>query len=284
MVIVTHNSACHILECIRTLEVALHTLRHEIVVVDNASTDNTVDLLRQSGVNVTLIENPVNAGFSVACNQGQRAGRGSDWILFLNPDTAYLSGDLVGLICEYRDKSSVGIVGVKLVQADGRLDHACKRNLPTPSSSFAYFASPRKRAKAMDKLSYTAPDLHEDEVGEVGAVNGAFMLIPCDVLTQVGGWDEEYWMYMEDLDLCKRVHGLGLSVIYDPRVTFFHKKGGSNRATRRSWPLNKAFHKSMWLYYRKNLAGDYWKVADWIIYLAIAARMVLVGLRDAILA
>ena len=171
-----------------------------IVVVDNDSRDGTVELVRaRSGVQ--LIEAGRNLGFAAATNLALKR-TGSPYFLALNPDTRVPAGALDALADLMDREPAVGICGCRLELADGTFDHAARRAFPTPLGALGHFSGIGRRAGAPDRLSqYRAPRV---ERGPVDAVNGAFMLMRRRMLEEIGPFDERYWLYMEDLDLCYR--------------------------------------------------------------------------------
>ena len=214
-----------------------------VVVVDNASGDGTVELVREEFPQVDLVAADRNLGFAAASNLGIRRGDAA-YVLALNPDTRLTAGVLDSLLERMDECPDVGICGPKLVREDGSLDHAAKRSFPTPLGALAHFAG-------MKRSQYRAPDL---ETGPVDAVNGAFMLMRRAALDEVGLFDEGYWMYMEDLDLCYRFQRAGWTTWYEPSVTVVHVKHGS-AGSRRSPRLELAFHYGMYRFCRKHRSG-----------------------------
>jgi GT2 family glycosyltransferase len=202
---------------------------------------------------VRVVANAENVGFARAGNAAMSRARGRV-LLHLNPDVIVPSGALEAAVAELESRPEVGMLGCKLVRADGTFDHACKRGAPTVSAALYYFFGlgrlfPRSKRFA----HYTAGQLDRDEVGYVDAVTGAFMLVRRKAVEDVGGMDERFWLYGEDLDWCARFRASGWKILYWPRVEIVHVKGGSAGGPR-SWAPRVAFHRSMWLYYEKHLA------------------------------
>jgi GT2 family glycosyltransferase len=230
-----------------------------VVVVDNGSGDGTVELVRAEFPEVDLVAADRNLGFAAASNLGIRRGD-APYVLALNPDTQVTDGALDRLLELMDERPDVGIAGCRLVREDGSFDHAAKRSFPTPLGAVAHFAG-RERSQ------YRAPGV---ERGAVDAVNGAFMLIRRAALDEVGLFDEGYWMYMEDLDLCFRFQQAGWTTWYEPSVTVVHVKHGS-AGPRRSPRLELAFHYGMYRFCRKHRAGRP-LVERLAVYAAIWAR------------
>jgi hypothetical protein len=216
-------------------------------VVDNASGDRTAELVRHEFPSVELIASAENLGFGAANNLVLRRTR-SPYALVLNPDTRVTAGALDRLVALMEEHDDVGMCGPRLVRDDGSFDHAARRSFPTPLSALGHFTGVGRRAGASGQLAaYRAPDV---ERGPVDAINGAFMLLRRKALDEVGLFDEGYWMYMEDLDLCYRFAQRRWTVWYEPSVTVVHTKAGTTGA-RRSLRLNYAFHYGMHRFYRK---------------------------------
>ena len=165
------------------------------------------------------------------------------------------------------------MVGCRLVRPDGRLDHACKRGFPTPASALAYFTGlsrlfPRSRRFGV----YTASHVDADADGDVDAINGAFMLVSRSAVNDVGGLDEDFWLYAEDLDWCYRFKYHGWRVYYTAAATVIHHKGGSSTGGRRL-KANTAFHRGMWIFYRKHYANDHALLTNAAVWLAIWVKL-----------
>jgi GT2 family glycosyltransferase len=200
----------------------------EIVVVDNESQAAELDAVAHTFPGVKTIVNAGNDGFARACNQGWRALT-EDLVLFVNPDVTVDPNCLRQCVDVATTSHDVGMITCRLVRPDGRFDHACHRGLPTPFASLAYALKlnrlfPRSRRFARYTMSWL--DLATDH--DVEACSGAFMLVRRSVLERVGGWDERYWFYAEDLDLCLRVGKDGWRVRYLANATATHVKGASS--------------------------------------------------------
>ena len=173
------------------------------------------------------------------------------------------------------------MVGPRLEQEDGNFDHAAKRGFPTPLSALGHFTGVGRRAGSGRLSEYRATDLGEFEAGPVEAINGAFMLIRRSALDRVGLFDEGYWMYMEDLDLCYRFAQAGLVTWYEPSVTVIHAKAGSSGKNRRL-RLNYAFHYGMFRFYRAHYAPERNPLTNGAIYAGIAAKFTVSAARSAV--
>jgi N-acetylglucosaminyl-diphospho-decaprenol L-rhamnosyltransferase len=247
-------------------------------VVDNASTDGTPEMVRDEYPEVTLHALDWNSGFCVANNIVLRELQ-SPYVLVLNPDTEIYPGSLDHMMDLMLDDPRIGMASCRLEQRDGTLDHASKRSFPTPLGALFHFIGLSDRARF---AQYKAPELGEYELGEVDAVNGAYMLIRKTAMDEVGLLDEGYWLYMDDLDWCYRFKRAGWKVVYDGRVSSMHVKGGTTMKKRhRGLKHNVAFHRSMGRFYRKFYAGKN-PLVDVGIYLAIGAKLAVSICRSAV--
>ena len=163
----------------------------------------------------------------------------------------------------------IGICGCRLEREDGTLDHAAKRSFPTPLGALGHFTGVGRRPDAPAALAqYRAPEV---ERGPVDAVSGAFMLVRRRALDEVGLFDEGYWLYMEDLDLCYRFAHAGWLTWYEPSVAATHVKGGTS-GRHRSLRVNRAFHSGMARFYRRHYAEERSPLLNAAVYAAIAAK------------
>jgi len=244
VVVVTYLAEGLIGDCLESIE-RFAPPSTRVHVVDNASHDGTVDLVRREFPQVVVHPRDANSGFAVANNEVLRTTE-SEFVLLLNPDARLRAGVIDHLLSVLNSEPSIGVIGCRLITSAGEFDHAAKRNLPSPTDAAKYFLG---RAIGRSLSNYTAPSVPEIGVGDVDAINGAFMLVRASAMAEVGLLDETYWMYGEDLDWCTRFRNAGWRVVYDGRVTAVHFKGAT--AGIRSWKLNYEFHKSMAIYYKK---------------------------------
>jgi GT2 family glycosyltransferase len=246
-------------------------------VVDNGSRDGTVEAVREFG-GVELIEARRNLGFAAATNAVIRRSRGR-YFLALNPDTRVRAGVLDRLLDLMDREPTIGICGCRLEREDGTFDHAAKRSFPTPLGALAHFTTVGRRADAPAWLAqYRAPGV---ESGPVDSVSGAFMLIRRRALEDVGLFDEGYWLYMEDLDLCYRFAKAGWVTWYEPSVTVTHVKWGTSGKDR-ALRANHAFHYGMYRFYRQHYASSRPPVVNLAVYAAIAAKFAGSAARSAV--
>jgi len=272
VIIVSYRSSALLAACLRSLDAQVGIDPVNVIVVDNHSADGTVEMIRRNHPAVRLVTNSHNVGFGRACNQALALARPGD-VLMLNPDTLVPPDGLSRAVDALRARPGVGVLGVKLVRVDGSPDHAARREIPTPFSGLAYMLRLHRIPGSRRFAGYVRSGSYDDET-EVGAVSGAFMLVRGQALAEVGGFDERFWMYGEDLDWCLRFRAAGWGICYWPGVTVVHIKGGTSGAVR-SVRLNWAFHHAMWLFYRKHQAATYGPLVSSMVGLAILARFAL---------
>lgn len=281
VVIVAYNCRELLGRCLRSLEAHPASLAcMRVWVVDNASSDGTVEFVRQEFPDVELEPLADNVGFSAANNLVLRR-TSAPYVLLLNPDTEVTAGALDHCLHTIIARDSVGMLGCQLRLPDGTFDHAAKRSFPTPVAALAHFTGIGRHAEAGPQLAqYRAPDIAEDGSGVVDAVNGAFMLVRTAAMQEVGLLDEGYWLYMEDLDWCYRFHQAGWPVWYEGGATVIHVKGGTSGA-RRARRQNVAFHRGMGRFYRKFYGDD----RPWLalaVYVGIGAKLAISLTRNAV--
>jgi len=271
VIVVSHGAEELLRRCLRSLQLNPASRPTRVTVVDSGSPDGTPDMVEREFPSVRLIRCG-NIGFSAANNLVLRDSD-ADALLLLNPDTEVYSGTLDAAIARLVSEDRIGMVGCKLVTESGELDHACKRSFPTPLAALAHFTGVGRGDGAAGALSqYRATHLGEDEAGEVDAVNGAFMLCRAEAVREVGLLDEGYWLYMEDLDWCRRFWNAGWRVFYEPAGVALHVKGGTSGG-RRAPRQEIAFHRGMGRFYRRFDAPEHNPLLNAAVYAGIGAKL-----------
>ncbi|MDI6839294.1 MAG: glycosyltransferase family 2 protein [bacterium] len=216
----------------------------ETIVVDNASTDGSVNLLREEFPYVRLIKNVSNVGFARASNQAISRSRG-EYILFLNPDAVPESGALERIVKFMEQKPHAGCVGGKLLNPDGSLQLSC-RSFPTYISIFFGRLSLIRRIFPGNPFSkgFLLTDLDYNKEQKVDWIIGACMLTKREILETFGYFDEDFFIFVEDLDFCYRLKKGGLDIYYFPGAVFYHQLGAS---TSKYW-LNSIVHHNFGMY------------------------------------
>ena len=224
--IVTWNCRDLVLDCLRSIYEQAQEIGAEIIVVDNASSDGTVEAIAQHFPNVRIIANRVNRGFAAANNQAIAVARG-ELIFLLNPDTVVPPGALSKLIEVARGNPEAGGIGPRLLNPDGSLQPSCRR-FPNPwAAIFRNTLLGRLFPSNRWTREYLMEEWPHDQVREVDWVSGAAMLIRRAAIEQIGALDEGYFWGSEDVDFCKRLWDAGWKVIYTPEPAIVHRIGGS---------------------------------------------------------
>jgi len=201
----------------------------EIVVVDNSTDRARMVAVEAAFPSIRVVANDDNRGYAVACNQGWLATT-ADHVLFLNADITLRPDCLALCMDEALAHPDVAIVTCRLVRPGGGFDHACHRGTPTPLASLAYALRLHRIFPRSRRLGrYTMSWLDHSSAHDIEACSGAFMLISRADLQAVNGWDERYWFYAEDVDLCLRLRRRGKRVRYLGIATAIHVKGASSR-------------------------------------------------------
>ncbi len=220
----------------------------QLTVVDNASDDGTADLVAERFPRVRLLRLEHNLGFAAANDLAARELPGQA-LLLLNPDAVLVGDALAVMLQALNENSRRGAISPRIDRPDGRLDAACRRSFPTPLTALWRLAGlSRLRPDSSRFGSYNLTYLPVDQATEIDSGSGACLLIRREVWDQLGGFDQRFFMYGEDLDLCWRIHQQGYSVWYEPSARVVHRKGQSSR--QEALPMLVAFHRSMWRFYR----------------------------------
>lgn len=260
VVVVNYNAGPLLTECVR--RVVASTLPLEVVVVDNASTDGSLEHLRAAAIaDLTIIESSENLGFSRANNVALREW-GGEYALLLNPDCLIEPDSIEKMLVAMAARPDAGMAGCLIRNPDGSEQAGCRRLTPTPGRML-------KSLLGRGEINLTARSL--PAVPEsVEAISGAFMLVRRTALEQVGMLDEGYFMHCEDLDWCLRFRQAGWPILFVPTVSVTHVKGVCSGAgvIRVEWHK----HKGMVRYYRKFFRGQYPFPILWLAYAAIWSR------------
>ncbi|MES2619534.1 MAG: glycosyltransferase [Bacteroidota bacterium] len=278
VIIVNYNVKYFLEQCLLSVKRATEKIDAEIFVVDNASKDNSVELVRQKFPFVKVIANQNNIGFSKANNQAIERARG-DYVLLLNPDTVIAEDTFEKCIAFMDSHTEVGAIGVKMIDGKGNFLPESKRGLPTPLVAFYKtfgLAALFPKSKTFGK--YHLGFLSENETHEVDILSGAFMFMRKSALEKVGLLDETFFMYGEDVDLSYRIIKVGYKNFYFPETTIIHYKGESTK--RGSLNYVKVFYKAMIIFARKHFNQKQSGLFSLLINLAIIFRGLLTLLAN----
>lgn len=249
VIILNYNVRFFLEQCILSVQRALQHLPGEIIVVDNNSQDDSVAMLREKFPEITLLANTENLGFSKANNQGVAVAKG-EYVCILNPDMIVAEDTLEKVLAFIQQQENPGAVGVKLIDGTGNFLPESKRNVPTPKVSYL-----KMLGKNHPQYPYYAQHVSEDEVGEVDVLVGAFMFLKRQVYLQVGGFDEDYFMYGEDIDLSYKLIQAGYKNYYYGKTSALHYKGESTTKDRVYFDR---FYGAMNIFYQKHFHTNNW--------------------------
>lgn len=273
IIIVNYNTRQLTLDCLASVYASQTSYKYEVIVIDNASHDGSVEAIREVYPDVQLIANQNNTGFAVANNQGMEVAKGR-YILLLNSDTVVQPDTLHTMIYFMDRHPEMGASGCKVILPDGSLDKACKRGFPTPTASFYYaFGISRLFPDRTKFNQYQLGHLSPDDEYPVDCLVGAFMLVRRETIDQVGGLDETFFMYGEDIDWCYRIKEAGWGIFYYPRTYIVHYKGGSAR--RKPLKITYEFHRAMWVFHRKHYAKKYNLLTNTAVWVGISLKFTL---------
>ena len=261
-------------DCLDSVALNPPSFPYEIIVVDNASGDGTIEMLRENYPAVRWHENPENLGYTLPMNQALKMGTGA-YLMQLNPDTLIKPGAFDCLVQFMQAHPAVGIGTPKVLNRDGTLQKQCRRSAARPWDTLTYFTGLSRRFPKSRRFGgYLMTYLDENEVNEVEAVSGSCMLIRRGVIDQIGYLDELFVSYQEDSDFCFRVRAAGWKIFYVPQAEIIHYggQGGSRVAVYNSI---YQWHRSYYLYYRKHLARDYFFLVNWFFYAAMLGKLIL---------
>ncbi len=268
IIIVNYNVKEFVKNLLFSLNKALKNYSSEIIIIDNASSDGSVKDIQEKFPYAKVIANEKNVGFGKANNQGLEISKGK-YIVLLNPDTIVREDTFLKLIEFIEANKEVGMTTCKVLNPDGTLQLACRRGFPGPWTSFTKITGlsnlfPNSKLFSRYNLTF----LDENKANEVDAISGSFMMFTREVYEKVGGFDPQFFMYGEDLDLCYRVQSAGYKVYYTPITEIIHYKGESTK--RSNIDETKIFYNAMHLFVKKHLSSSF--LVEIILRFAIVAR------------
>jgi GT2 family glycosyltransferase/lipopolysaccharide/colanic/teichoic acid biosynthesis glycosyltransferase len=268
VIIVNYNVRQFLENALASIARAMEGLEGEIFVVDNASDDGSVEMVRSSFPEVCLIENRDNVGFARANNMALAQARGR-FLLLINPDTVVQEDTFRVMLKFFEEHPDAGLAGCKILNPDGSIQLPCRRSFPTPWVAFTKVFGlaalfPRSRIFGRYNLTYLSPD----ETYPVDAVSGSFMMLRREAFDKVGGLDEDFFMYGEDLDWCYRVQQAGFRVYYVHGTKIIHFKGESTR--RSGIDELRIFYGAMQVFVEKHFGAS--RAMRWVLNTGIVIR------------
>ncbi len=287
IIIVNYNTKNILKDCLENLKEAKEEFKEdlEIIVVDNSSSDGSADLVKENYQDVLLIESE-NNGLAAAHNLALTRASGA-YFLFMGTDAFPLKEDLITLVTYMGKNLDVGLVTPKLVLRDGSLDMDAHRGLPTPWASFTYFTKLNRlfpKSKLFNSYFLGYKDFSKPH--EIDLCISHFMFVRAKAQQDVGLWDEEFFVYGEDVDFCYRMKSLGWKIIYLPEVEVLHLKGVSIGTRKESRDLTTASDetkdrmrkettRAMKLFYEKHMAQKYPSFINFLVLKGIDSLRVI---------
>lgn len=286
IIIVSYNTKELLIDCLTSIENAIGNIETETFVVDNNSQDGTKNEVKKNFPWVKLMANSQNLGFSKANNLALKVAKG-EYILILNPDTVLQKDTLLTMSNFMDENQQIAMATCKVELQSGKLDLDARRRFPTPWRAFCHFSHLSKIFKNVSFFSeYYMDDIPDNSQHEIDACAGAFMFIRSKDLNKVGFFDEDFFFYGEDLDLCYRFKHHGLKIVYTPMTKITHYKGASSGIKKHSKHLSKISRDSkvkaikestraMELFYKKHYQAKYPFFVTQPILLAINALTII---------
>lgn len=235
VIIITYNSEGYIKECLESV-IKFEEKNVEIIVLDNNSSDKTNEILTLFKNRIKLILSPENLGFSKGNNLAVKSSS-KEFLLFLNPDTKLTEPVIEKMQNFYRQNNDIGLIGPQLIMTNGQIQPSVKK-LPTIKRAFDEFI--------LNKKNSYSEYIPESKIPiEVEAVYGATMFIEKKLFKLVKGFDEKFFLYYEDIDLCRRIRNTGKKIYYFPLVKIMHQVG----ASKSEFDRNKLNYSSSVLYH-----------------------------------
>jgi N-acetylglucosaminyl-diphospho-decaprenol L-rhamnosyltransferase len=282
IVVLSFNTCDLLRNCLRSVIASTANIRYQVCVVDNGSTDGSVEMVRGEFPSIHMIINRTNVGFSAGNNVGFRWFGFNDtanglvderiprYALLLNPDTVVPATTFADMVAFMDKNPKIGVAGPRVRRPDGSLDLACRRSFPTPSVSFyRQVGLSRLFPNSRRFNAYNLEFLAEEAVHPVDSVVGAYMQIRREAIAQVGLLDEAFFMYGEDLDWAKRFKDAGWQVWYNGEVEITHVKEASSSQSAKA---RIDFIEAQWIFYRKHYRDETGWLLDKIIMLGIVAK------------
>lgn len=278
VIIVNYNVKDFLEQALLSLKRALSAYPSEIIVVDNASVDGSVPMLKKRFPDIQVIENDKNVGFSAANNQAIKIAKG-EYIVLLNPDTVVQEDTFKRLFDFFKQNPRASAATCKILNPDGTFSVDCRHSIPTPLVAFwkvTGLAGLFPKSKLFGKYNLTYLD--ENETYQVEAISGSFMMIKRKVVEKIGLLDERFFMYCEDIDYCHRINQAGGEIYYVPTSQIIHYKGESTKKDNLDYIIT--FNRSLYKFYEKHYQQKYIYPFKWLILLGIIFRGLIIFSRN----
>jgi GT2 family glycosyltransferase len=275
VVVVNYNAGEFLRRCVASVRASAGDLSVDVVVVDNASRDGSARAVVETHPNVRLIENRRNRGFGGAANQGI-AVTDAPFILLLNPDSEVTGGTLGSLVKVARERPRAGAIGCLVRNPDGTIQPSARRVPRLLEAAMHAFLGPFVPDNRWSR-AYTLADWDRASEREVEWISGSAMLLRREAALEIGAFDEGYFMYVEDVDLCTRLRAAGWRVLFSPELEVVHEIGVSARGQSRRMAF--AHSDSIYRYFEKHRARGAGILLKPLVRAALWLRAELVSAR-----
>lgn len=280
IIILSFNTKDYLKNLLSSIKSSLRTgFNLETIVVDNGSSDNTVLMISKNFPEVILIKNQKNLGFAKACNQGAKQAKGK-FLLFLNSDTRVEKDTFLKMLA-FLETEKVAAATCKLLLSSGKIDPSCHRGFPTPWNAFCYFSGLEKLFPSFKAFSgYHQTWKGFTTIHEVEVISGAFFMINKKIFETLMGFDERFFMYAEDIDLCKRIKDQNYKIFYFPKTMAIHFKNRSGRkralniknkqlSKKNRQKAKEHFYSTMKIFYEKHYQKKYPTIVKYLVLFGI---------------
>ena len=266
VIIIAYNSCDFLPACLKSVQDAFQGLDDtQVIVLDNGSKEPITPEIKKAFPTVEWIDSPVNLGFGKGCNLAEKQAK-HPYLFFINPDTIVSSNALREVLLFMEEHPDSGTVGCRILNEDGSMQWSCRRSFPTELSAISKTLGltslfPKSKWLSSYNMTYANPD----EITEVDAISGSFFCIRRDLYERLNGFDEDFFMYGEDLDLCFRAKAAGCRNYYTPVTNVLHFRGQSSRTRRIKSYID--FYNAMWIFVKKH--KSYYLVPRFLIFIGI---------------
>lgn len=290
IIILNYNTKKLTLEALKSIEKSypeeVRSGTYQVIVADNASPDNSITALKEYEKQTKIksflvIDNKKNLGFSAGNNKAVAFADGR-YVLFLNPDTMMNPATLPYMLKFLDSHPMAGAATCKIISPQGKLDANCLRGFPSPWNAFCHFSGLGKLFPTIPFFSgYMQSGWRDvDKMQQVNAIEGAFMMLPKKIGEEIGWWDEDYFFYGEDLQLCLDIRKAGYKIYYVPQVNITHYSGASSGIKKESQDITTADKEikkkvqgwrfdAMRMFYKKNYSHKYPRFFNWFVFRGI---------------
>ncbi len=278
IIIVSYNTKNILKNCLDSIFNKIKEINFEVWVVDNASTDGSVGMIKKEFPKVNIIENKKNVGFAGANNQTIKKANGQ-YIFLLNPDTIILDENIKEIIKFMDDHQQAGACGPLVLNKNGTMQKQCKRGFPDFWNSFTYYSGlwklfPNNKWWKKTFGGYFLLDKPDDKICEVDCLSGAAMIFRKEIFNKVGLLSEDYFMYWEDIDICYRIKQEGYKIYFVPLSKVMHI-GGAGGTKIQPYKNIKYFYRGGYIFYKKFIAEKHNFFINFLYYVGIGFSFVL---------